>query len=390
MTTNNTTESSGDGTAAKPRVFTVSQRNVRHMAAWCSLYEFEDVICDIDDVDRIDLAPGRGFSWREHAVTSLVWRQFSPLSARLNPGLKPVSVEREYDLFFFGCVNPWELLYLNAVRGWKEKCRKKVCFMYEMWGGIVQKYRHLLGLLNDFDHVILGTLSSVQPVQEVVEAPCHHVSPGVDTLRFSPYPNPPARCIDVYSLGRRVESMHHQLLEMSRKRELFYIYDTIPARCLQPPDHRQHRDLFANLAKRSRFFVTYPGKVDRKEETRGLSEPGMRFYEGVVSGAVLVGEAPESDAFKREFNWPDSVISVGERIDDLIEVMARFEREPQRFEQLSRTNALEGLKRHDYAYRWDDILRIAGQPPTAKLARRKDHLSRLAAMASETSAPLVA
>jgi hypothetical protein len=360
-----------------PRICLISQRAIRKHAAWCSMYEFEDVISQVDDVERLDLRRGQGFAWRNRAVGSLVWRRI-PYSTSLNPGFCPIKIESEYDLFVFPCINPFDLLYLNAIRGWKEKCRKKVCYMYEEWAGDVPGHRHLLSLLDGFDHVIFGWKSSAQAVQKVVNIPCSHLSPAADTLRFSPYPNPPQRSIDIYSLGRRVEALHTQLLETARTRELFYVYDTLPGECLQPSNHVQHRELFANLAKRTRFFLTYPAKVDRFEETRGLSEAGTRFYEAVAAGAVMVGRAPDSDAFKAEFNWTDSVINIGEHADELVSLMREFERHPGRFEQLCRTNSVEALKRHDWVYRWDDILRIVGESPTEKLALRKDRLSQLA------------
>jgi hypothetical protein len=327
--------------------------------------------------------PGRGFSWRQHTVESLVWRQWSRQFARLNPGLKPTSITQDYDLFAYFVINPWELLYLNAIHGWKERCRTKVCFIFEVWAGIIHRYEHLLRLLESFDHVFIEFDSSVQPGQEIIGAPCHQLSPAPDVLRFTPYPNPPTRSIDVYSIGRRVETMHKSLVRMAREREMFYIYDTIPGGCMKPKDHREHRDLYGNLAKRSRYFVTYPAKVDNKAETCGVSEPGMRFYEGIASGTVLVGEPPTCEVFKKEFNWKDSVLDIGEKVGNLVDVMERFKREPEQYEQLSRRNAMEALKGHDVSHRWAQILATAGIQPVPALAARQKRLNALAEMARE-------
>jgi glycosyl transferase family 1 len=371
---------------SKPRVCMLSQREIRKSAAWCSMYEFEDVICDVDDVERIDLRPGTGYSWRRRFVSSLVWHKVvSSLSAKLNPGLSPIQIKSDYDLFAFICINPWELLYLNAVHGWKERCRKKVCYIFEVWAGLAHQYEPFLSLLREFDHVFLGWKSSVASVERIVGVPCHHVSPAVDTMRFSPYPNLPRRCIDVLSVGRRLEAMHKQLFNMATAGEIFYIHDTIPGRCIEPSNHREHRELYANLGKRSRYFVTYPAKVDVAEETQGISEPGMRYYEGIATGAVLVGECPGSETFTKEFNWPNSVINIGDRAENLINVMKTFHREPEKFGQISRTNSAQALRRHDWAHRWNDMLQISGLAPTGKLEARKGQLSKLAAIAESAS-----
>ncbi|HTG43100.1 MAG TPA: glycosyltransferase, partial [Verrucomicrobiae bacterium] len=354
---------SGDQIA---RVCMISQRNIRKHAAWCSMYEFEDVVYETDSVHQIDLARGSGFPWRSKLVGSLAWRHI-PFSARLNPGLREITVDGTYDIFFFPCINPWDLLYLNCIKGWKDQCRTKVCYIYEEWPGDVPGHDHLLKLLNDFDHVVLGWASSAVAVQKMVRVPCHHLSPAADTIRFSPYPEPPIRSIDIFSLGRRVEHMHKQLLKTAGDLGLFYIYDTLPGQHIQPDNHVEHRELFANIAKRSKYFITYPAKVDRFEETRGLSEPGTRFYEGVASGAVMVGQAPESPTFKREFGWSDSVIDIGEDINSLLDVFGRFSRAPFEYDLISKRNAAEALKRHDWMHRWEAILGILGASITPKL-----------------------
>lgn len=370
------------GNGARARICMPSQRAVRRDAAWCSMYEFEDVICEVDHVDRIDLQAGTGFfSGREHAVQSLVWRQWWRPFARLNPGIKPVLLTRDYDIFACCCINPWELLYLNAIQGWRERCRTKICFLFEVWAGIVSRYEHLLRLLEGFDHVFIEFESSVEPVQNIIGVPCHQFSPAPDVLRFTPYPDVPTRFIDVYSIGRRMETMHRSLVKQARERNLFYIYDTIPGSCIKPRDHREHRELYANIARRSRCFVTYPAKVDTVEETCGLSEPGMRFYEGLASGAALVGQPPTCGVFKREFHWPNAVLDIGERVENLVAVMERFKREPEQYEQLSRRNATEALLGHDVSHRWAQALATAGIAPVPELEDRQRRLQELAEMA---------
>ena len=41
---------------------------------------------------------------------------------------------------------------------------------------------------------------------------------GIDNLNFSPYPNPPARAIDVLSIGRRAPAIHKALLQWAGKK----------------------------------------------------------------------------------------------------------------------------------------------------------------------------
>jgi hypothetical protein len=370
----------------QPRVCMVSLRGANSHAAWCSNYEFEDVICSIDDVDLFTLSPGAAHSAREWLARRMVWKPgVRRLTKYINPGLQPISVERDYDLFVFVCMNPADLIYLSAVKGWRQRCAKAVCFMVEFYAGWAKEYEYHLSLLRDFDSVALCFSGSVETVQGVVGRPCYHVPLAADVFRFSPFPNPPERCIDIYSMGRRVEEIHRAFLAMAARRELFYVYDTLPGLLIRPTDHRQHRELVANFAKRSRYFVAYPAKVGVADETRGQSEIGARYFEGAASGAVLVGQAPTVASFARQFDWPDATIELGSSADSAVTALARLEADPERVRILGRRNALEAIRRFDWCYRWREVLEMAGMQPTERLLKREAALCELAATEEVTA-----
>jgi hypothetical protein len=297
-----------------------------------------------------------------------------------------VTLKKDYEMFVFICMTPQDLLCLSAIKGWRERCRIKICYMTELWTNWLDKYDFQLGLLKDFDHNFLCFSGSVGALGGFLGQPCHHVPLGADVLRFTPYPKPPPRCVDVYSMGRRIPAMHEAFLKLAVKGQMFYIHDTIPSDFVQPANHRQHRDLVANIAKRSRYFVTYPALFG-SDETQGQSEVGARFFEGAAAGAVLIGQAPTSPAFTRDFDWPDVVIDVGTSEAEFVAATAKFGNEPERLAALSRKNAVEALRRFDWVYRWREILRIAGIETTPRLKEREKYLQQLAAAAAE-SAPL--
>jgi hypothetical protein len=355
-------------------------RGTKKLASWCSNYEFEDVIASVDDVDLVTLSPGRGFGPREWLVRRLGWRPgVRQLSAKMNPGLVVQRLDQDYEVFAFVCMHPSDLIYLNGLKGWRERCKIKVCYMVEFYAGWLQEYAFHLGLLANFDHVMLCFGSSVQSVHGLIGKPVHHVALAVDALRFTPFPNPPPRVVDVYSMGRRSEPIHQALLKMAARREAFYIYDTIPGLLIQPMDYRQHRDLVANFAKRSRFFVAYPAKFG-DNEPRGQSEVGARFFEGAAAGAVMLGRAPDALSFATDFYWSDAVVDAGSSEEQLVAALARFKADPTLIETASRKSAVEALRKFDWAYRWKEILRIAGVAPSTKLLQREKHMHQLAAL----------
>jgi hypothetical protein len=143
-------------------------------------------------------------------------------------------------------------------------------------------------------------------------------------------------------------------------------------------DHREHRDLIAGLAKRSRFFLVAPAKMNALEESGGQSELGSRYYEGAAAGAVLLGRKPVSGSFDALFGWPDAVVEIANDGSDAPRVIADLSGQPERLQEISRRNAREALLRHDWAYRWENVLTMAGLEPRPALGARKDRLKALA------------
>src|SRR5262249_42846619 len=151
---------------------------------------------------------------------------------------------------------------------------------------------NVLEALKQFDYVMIGYSATLGAIGKLLGRECYYVPFGVDAMRFSPFPNAPSRCIDVYSIGRKWEGVHAALQNLASRREIFYAYDTsVQGGSLEIGCLRSHRDLLANMAKRSRFFVVAPAKMNAPAETSGQVEIGSRFYEGAASGAVMIGQA---------------------------------------------------------------------------------------------------
>jgi hypothetical protein len=301
-----------------------------------------------------------------------------------NPGLRTVRLTEEYDVFLVRCQTEKDLPDVNAIEGWKDHCRTSVCWIDEMWATLMPEYKYWLHALKQFDHVFVGTSATAAPLSDAVDRPCRYLPGAVDAFRFTPYPDPPARVIDVYSIGRRCKSIHQTLLEAARRRDIFYIHDTFAGSMAHMYDHRQHRDHFANVAKRSRYFMVAPGKIDSLSETGGQAEVGRRYFEGAAAGAVMIGQAPNSEAFQEIFPWPDAVIEIKPDGSDVIEVLARLGSEPERVSAMGQRNAAEALLRYDWVYRWKEIFRVVGLEPSPRMLERERRLKELATLAGNT------
>jgi Glycosyl transferases group 1 len=366
-----------------PRVLMPTLRRVNTHVAWCSLYEFEDVIRAVDDVQLLELDHGPWFPQRHRMARSLAWRVRHPALATMNPGLKSVVVNGEYDIFVFVCMNVWDLLYLNAIHGWQSNCRVKVCYMAEFYSGQVNQYQHLLRMLCGFDYIVQSFASSAPAVSRAIGKPCTHMPFAVDALRFTPFTGAQRRVIDVLSIGGRSAPVHDALLQLAAERDLFYMYDTLPSALLKPTNPSQHRDLLASCAKRSRFFAVNEAKFGSSEKQR-QSEVGARYFEGSAAGAVLLGRAPTVPSFHEEFPWPDAVLNVRDDGSDVKAVLDSLAGKQEELERISVRNAVHALRRHDWGHRWDAILQLTGLMPRPALGQR---LLALEALANRASTP---
>lgn len=346
--------------------------------------EGQDILVECEAVELIHLEPSRLFEYRKNFLSRLVYHDISRRLVFRNPGLRPVRLTKEYDLFLLVC--PWwqDVWYANAIQEWQDHCRVSVCWIMEQWVHAVPDIEYWLPILSRFDHVIVGIDGSGKALGDAIgRPPCPEIHQGVDAIRFSPYPNPPSRTIDVYSMGRRLEGIHRALLPLAAQNKIFYVYDTVQTGASHVPDHRQHRQLYANMAKRSRFFMVAPGKANCPELTRGQSALGPRYYDGSAAGAVLLGQKADCATFRRHFDWPDAVIELQPDGSDAVEVLSKLSADPERIREISRRNAVEALRRHDWIYRWKEILGLAGLRPTSAMAAREKRLGELAEWARE-------
>ena len=209
--------------SASPRICMPTWRNFTRRIFQCSLYEAQDVLFEVDDVDLICLDRNQHRTWGElfkkaWLINPLFGENplYGDMSIKLklaNLGLKKIQLSKDYDVFI-AVFNFFEdLPYISTIERWRNHCKISVCWIDEMWAASIPTYKHWLQALSQFDFVFLGSRGSVSALSQAINRPCYWLPGGIDALRFSPFPNPPARVIDVYSIGRRYEVIHRELLK---------------------------------------------------------------------------------------------------------------------------------------------------------------------------------
>jgi hypothetical protein len=360
---------------ADRNVLIFSQRNLNDNVSRCSGFEFEDVIDEIEDCQivaprlsnsrKLPLNPKRWLSRRSNLF------QYWP------SGVQKSSLPRNYDLFFCNAQKPLELLALDAIPNWRDRCGLAVCVLEEVWSIGIEQYLPLIRSLSKFDLITSAFAESCEALQRITGKPVIHLPGAADMVRFAPQSLTTDRPIDIYCMGRRRPELHDRLLITLAERQGFYLYDS----ATKPPitaQHKVHRDLLANLIQHSKLFMVDIAKIGHDDQIKGNIAWGPRHVEGIAGGAVQVGYAPETEDYLRYFDWPESVIRLPQDPDKAIDRIASILDDPAEQERMRLINLSNALHKHDWLNRWSDILQHLSLPETEAMVSRRQTLSRIA------------
>jgi hypothetical protein len=207
-------------------------------------------------------------------------------------------------------------------------------------------------------------------------------------LRFAPAALDQPRPIDVCNIGRRSQVAHRALLADAERRQCFYYYDTVAAsgsdlkpRTFRVDNPQEHRLMLAAILKRSNFFIANRSHVNNPEFTAGRDEISARFYEGVAAGNAMIGEAPRTDEFRRQFDWPDAVIHLPFDSPDIADILADLNRDPARLQKVRARNVVEAARRHDWLHRIRIVFDVLGLAHTDGMDARAGRLDQIASQA---------
>ncbi len=374
-------------------VLQISRRNVNRLVAYCALYEFEDVIAEVAQADRVELLDLSALEIARKAYKLVRVLSGSQALAHKVPLHGPqLRLSRSYELFFPVFSNPYDVYVLTTIPDWRERCRKAACFINEYW---THQYTpaYLFELLRPFDHIFVGTECSVDRVSQLTGRPCSYLPAAADVLRFSALPSPRPRFIDVSNLGRRSVTTHQALLQLAEQRHIHYHYDTVAAsgdglkqRTFSVDDPGAHRLLLGTILQRSRYFIANRARINEQEYAQHQDEIAFRFYEGAAAGTIMLGEAPRTDTFRRLFDWPDAVIPMPLDSADIGNRIRELDAHPARLEQARRNNLHHSALRHDWVHRLRTVFETLDLVPTKGMLRRETELRSLSQRALDAPA----
>ena len=363
-----------------PHVLTWSLRNIQNFVYNSCLFEFEDIISEVDAAKTV--APPQ-YDWLGKLINKTVVSKTRRLKSvpltGVNPYIKADTLEDEYDVYFVTLDFPWYVSSVNQLKGWRKKCKLAVCYIVEIWTEDLPKMAKFMDFFDQFDLICIGTHHVLEDVQKMISTPCMFLPSGVDTMKFYPnFESGKRRSIDVCSLGKRSAATHDALLNKAEKESFFYYHELTDGSVLRVDDHQAHRTLVANLLKSSRYRITNYTKAELPERIAGEYEIGYRFFEGAAAGNVLIGAPPKGDLYGKYFDWEDSIIPVNFDEPNIAEVIDELDARPGYIESIQARNVMNSLLKHDWVYRWEQVLDKLGLPTDSKLEARKRRLKEMA------------
>lgn len=369
------------------RVLIFSQRGTRSNVARCFMYEFEDVISSIDNATTVTASykrAGLGRAWR---LARQIGRRY--FGAEITPKKHLHATPPDggkYDLFFAYLASPQDVTSLNALPSWRSLCHQAVCWIDEAWLTKLDSYQPFFAKLSAFDHVFVSFDSTVEAFNKALGNKCHYLPCGVDAELFAPLSGDTQRSIDFFWPGRRTPAAHQSLVTFADHTNRLYLFDTLDN--LHTLNHREHRKMHARILKQTKYFFVNKAKFDEPHLSANQEIFGSRFFEGIAAGAILVGMPPQSDEFKSHFDWADAVIEVPlSNGDDVIASLGRLDQEHSRILATRESNIRNALRRHDWLYRWENILALCDLPTTPKSSERRRRLRELSDSPANPSTP---
>jgi hypothetical protein len=195
---------------------------------------------------------------------------------------------------------------LAQVRDLRASTKKIVVYLYDAWLrdlDFVRRHRRLWSMV---DHVFVSFTHSIEAYSELLECPVHYLPQAVSERWFHPYRT--ERPIDVLSIGRRLPDVHRQLLELSRRDDIFYFFQT--ARLPEAVDLRENQELLGRLCELSKVHVSWSVESTDAVRAEGGGPITARWFESAASAAVVVGRQPANAEFERLFPYDGFVREV--------------------------------------------------------------------------------
>lgn len=275
------------------RVLIPTSRDVYRLVSYGMVVDFENAVAAASDTDLVPVPLYSRRAQVQGLLRGILPRAVSPPRSG-------------YDVCLLVAMAPYWLPSLRYIRDLRRVSRRVVVYLFDSWLSDLPSLRAYRGVWPLVDDLVVSFRHTAEAYAQQLPCRVHYLPQAIDPRWF--YPTRGQRPIDVLSLGRRLDTVHLQLLAISRQRDLFYHYQTHLAP--QAIDFQENQELVGRLCQLAQVHVSW--SVDRTNPLRAGEGAAItaRWFESAASGAVILGSAPRTDEFARLFPLEDFVIDL--------------------------------------------------------------------------------
>ena len=187
------------------RVLVPTSRSWYRIVSAGAILDFENAMAESAVVDFVDVPP-LGRRARIRAAVS-----------ERRP--RRIALSGDYDLCFLAVFQPEDVRALAFLEGLRRRCRRVVVYVFDAWAASTASLRRHRELWRLCDQVFVSFPAAVDAWRPELRCPVDYLPQAIDPARFHPEPNRP---IHVLSVGRRLESVHRQLVGIASRHGLWY------------------------------------------------------------------------------------------------------------------------------------------------------------------------
>lgn len=357
------------------RALVISERSYRRAISSSVVDECEDLLLTLGGAELYLLDAQHQYAHRPRRVLGRTLRRVAGSKTSLPAGraMAPMP-DTGFDVAIAIMYSVWSTVTLESLGGLRRTAGSLVGWFPEVWPSQIHRNlaREPFHLL---DAIFVGEPESAELLSRLLKRPVHLLPPATDVAVFSATGRTPTeprsdRPIDVLNIGRRDDELHRELLQWSKARDAFYVFDTLQG--AHVAESAEHRRALASQLQRTKVKIASYAKRGDPEVGDLRWIPG-RVFDGLASGTLLAGHAPERtaqiDLFGREVVHDLSEADprqAATEIARLVDTDGAAER---------RANVATAMAGHDWSHRWVQLFETSGLRPPSRIADRARELS---------------
>lgn len=325
------------------RVLIATNRSQYRLVSYGMVVDFEDGVAELTDADVLPVPlPSR----RARLDAARKGRWISRVDAP----------RRKYDVCLLVAMDPHWVPSLLQVRDLRSIAGRVLVYVIDSWLAYLPYLKRTQRVWQEVDHLFISFDHALDAYRDALPCQVHHLPQGISDRWFSPHRDD--RPLDVVSIGRRLPSVHAQLVREARESDLFYYYQT--AHSPLAIDFQENQQLLGRLLQSSKVHVNWAMETTHPARAENGGPIVARFFESAACAGVVVGSRPDNPAFDRLFPYEGFVRDIPLAAPEAtMEVLATALADTAgRSDRV--TLAHDTLARHTWKARWRQMLEIAG------------------------------